>query len=399
MQFVLFLALLVCSAFFSSSETVVFSLGSHHFAGDPRLARLRERPLRFLAFILLGNNLANAAFSALATSVILSLWGESTLALGTALLTVILMLFSEILPKTAAASVNVRLAPFLIGPLTFLYRLVSPLSSLFSVAAGGLLGLFFGQDKEERPALSSVELAQAAAEGAALGLLSPREEEILEAILIFGQKTAGEVMTPRPYMVAIPLETHLNEAADVFRRQGLSRLPVFHQTLDAIAGVLYAKDLLRTLALGEVKSVAQLLRPIFSVPEGIRLFRLMAELRSRQTHLALVVDEYGGTSGVITLEDILEEIVGEIWDEHDPLVFHDRRLRDGSWLIRADIGGEEMAELGLQLPDSYDNLASYLLETSGHIPQKGERFTLGQWHLWVVGATAQRCELVRARHV
>jgi putative hemolysin len=399
MQLVLFLALLVSSAFFSSSETVVFSLGSHHLPGDPRLARLSERPLRFLAFILLGNNLVNAALAALSTSVILSLWGESALALGAALLTIILMLFGEILPKTVAASAHVRLAPFLAGPLTFLYRLFSPLASLLSFAADGLLGRFFGQDKEERPALSSLELAHAAAEGTALGLLSPREEEILGGILSFSQKTAGEVMTPRPYMVAIPLETSLSKAAEVFRRQGLSRLPVFHQTLDAIAGVLYAKDLLRTLALAEAKTVAQLLRPIFFVPEGIRLFRLMAELRSRQTHLALVVDEYGGTSGVITLEDILEEIVGEIWDEHDPLVFHDRRLRDGSWLIRADINGEDMAELGLQLPGSYDNLASYLLEVSGHIPQKGERFTLGDWHLQVVGATPQRCELIRASHV
>jgi len=398
MQLALFLALLVFSAFFSSSETVVFSLSSRHFAGNPRLARLGERPLRFLAFILLGNNLVNAALAALSTSVILSLWGESALALGTALVTIILMLFGEILPKTAAASANVRLASLLTGPLTFLYRLFSPLASLLSVAADGLLGRFFGQGKEERPPLSSAELAQAAAEGTALGLLSPREEEILGAILTFGQKTAGEVMTPRPYMVALPLEILPGEAAEVFRRQGLSRLPVFHQTLDVVAGVLYAKDLLRTMAWGESKSVAQLLRPIYSVPEGVHLYRLMAELRARQTHLALVVDEYGGTSGVITLEDILEEIIGEIWDEHDPLVFHQRRLRDGSWLVRADIGREELAELGLQLPDSFDNLASYLLEESGHIPQKGEHFTLGEWHLQVVGATPQRCELVRAHH-
>jgi putative hemolysin len=392
------LFLLALSAFFSGGETVVLTLRSRHLPVDSRLIPLQRHPLRFLSFVLLGNNLVNVAISAVATAFILSTWGESALTLGTAFLILVLLLIGEIVPKAVATSAAERLAPKMAGPLSVLYRLFTPLAVFLSTAAESLLTLLLGRREEAKLPFTAGELAQAAADGTSKGFLDSREEEILRGILDFGGKTAGEIMTPRPYVIALSIETDPAQAVAVLCAQGLSRVPVYRRTLDEMAGVLYAKDLLRSQALGEGKSIAGLVRPIFAVPEGIQIDHLLAELRGRRTHMALVVDEYGGTSGVVTLEDVLEEILGEIWDEHDILVFRSRRLRDGSWLLRADASRQELKEMGFELPEGFDNLAAWLSYSTGRIPSKGERFTLPGWQLQVVQTTPQRAELVRANH-
>jgi CBS domain containing-hemolysin-like protein len=389
--------LLICSAIFSASETAFLSLGKERMpsAIPARISKMVAQPLHFLSLILMGNTLANVTFSSLATAYVLAQWGEPVLGWATVVMTALVLLFGEILPKTIAVSIPEGTALFLVLPLRVLIFLLSPITQLFRWAGERSVNCLVGRSTEKLPPLNRAEMEAIAEQGAQDGLVTTLELHYLKGILSLGEKTAGEILVPRPQMIALPSKASPMEAVSLLKQQGLSRLPVYEGTLDQVVGILYAKDL---VAHREAADIKALLRPVFAVPEGIQLAHLLAEFRSHQSHIALVLDEYGGTAGLVTLEDLLEEIVGEIWDEHDTIRFTWKRFEDGALLLHAGIGREDLRPLGLELPEESDNLATYIVQTLGHVPQKGERIGLGEWQLVVLKATPQRVELVRAQH-
>lgn len=388
--------LLVLSAFFSSAETTFFSLSWRRIPCPPRVRSLLEQPLAFLSLILLGSTLTNMGFSALATAFLVSTWKETSLVWVTALITLLVLVCGELLPKTIAAGNYVKMAPIYAPPLYLLSKILKPAAILFARGAELTLSLFFGKREEGKSTPSREEIEQAIYMGAENGLLSQGEWETLRGILTFGEKTAKDIMTPRTEMVALPITASADQAIAIFSQEGVSRLPVYLKTHDDIVGILYAKDLLRKTVLKEKVIPRLLLRPVYVVPEGITLDRLLGEFRRRQTHIALVVDEYGGTTGLVTLEDVLEEIVGEIWDEHDLVYSSYQQLKDGAFLLSASISRDELEELGITLDQDFDNLSSYLLGVSGRIPQEGEVFKTEQWCFLILKASPQRVELVKA---
>jgi CBS domain containing-hemolysin-like protein len=389
--------LLICSAIFSASETAFLSLGKERMpsAIPSRISKMVAQPLHFLSLILMGNTLANVTFSSLATAYVLAQWGDTALGWATVVMTALVLLFGEILPKTIAVSIPRGTALFLVPPLRVLIFLLSPVAQLFRWAGERSVNCLVGRSTEKLPPLNRVEMEAMAEQGAQDGLVTTLELHYLKGILSLGEKTAGEILVPRPQMIALPSKASPMEAVSLLKQQGLSRLPVYEGTLDQVVGILYAKDL---VAHREAADIKALLRPVFAVPEGIQLAHLFAEFRAHQSHIALVLDEYGGTAGLVTLEDLLEEIVGEIWDEHDTIRFTWKRFEDGALLLHAGIGREDLRPLGLELPEESDNLATYIVKTLGHVPQKGERIGLGEWQLVVLKATPQRVEWVRAQH-
>lgn len=392
----LLICLLTLSAFFSASETAFFAFrGSSSIQFGGLTGKLLENPIRFLSFILLGNNLVNIAFSALGTLVILTNWGEGALTLGTIVLTGIVIILAEILPKTLAASSYKKVVPLFTPSLYFLSRLLMPVSSLFYFFAEKTLKTLFGERVEKQAPLAQEELELLMEEAVHEGLFLPEERRIVQGIAQLEGKTAREIMQPRPKVVALPAEADALQAVEVFQKSGVSRLPLFRSTLDKIVGVLHAKDLLQALLLEKGGSLQKIMRHPLFVPEGITLNRLLGEFKRRQTHIAIVVDEYGGTSGIVTLEDILEEIVGEIWDEYDQVRMRGIKTASNTYLCSAEMEREELEKLGIIIPEDHKTLSSFLIELTGRIPQAGEKVIYEGWEFTVLTSKPNKIETVR----
>ncbi|MCR4427890.1 MAG: hemolysin family protein [Caldiserica bacterium] len=396
MKEVSLLILLGLSAFFSASETAFFTLmGTSPVRPKGLAGKLLESPIRFLSFILLGNNLVNIAFSSIGTLIILSYFPEQGLFVGTLVLTTIIILFGEILPKTIAVASFKKVTPLLAPPLYFFSRLLMPASSLFYLLSEKTLELVFKKKGEKKEPPSSDELELLVEEGVKEGLLLKEEKEIFKGILRLSGKTAGEVMQPRPKVVALPVEANPEDAFETIQKSGVSRLPLYQSSLDEIKGILYVKDLLQAKYQGRKFSLKELMKPPLFVPEGISLERLIGEFRRIRTHIAVVVDEYGGTSGIVTLEDILEEIVGEIWDEYDKVKMKGIKAGPRTFICSGEIERDELEKLGIEIPEYFNNLSSFLIEISGRILQAGEKITYNGWEFTVLASKPNKIETVR----
>jgi len=392
----LLICLLAFSAFFSACETAFFAQkGSAPLSLSGIAAKLLENPLRFLSFILLSNNLVNFAFSALGTLVILSFWGERALTLGTVILTLSVIIFGEILPKTIASFSYKKIVSSFAPSLYFLSRILMPISSLFYFMAEGTLKILLKGKREKLEPISQRELEILMEEAIQEGLFLPQERRIVEGITELERKKAEEIMQPRLKVIALPLEAHTERAVEIFRNTGLSRIPLYRSNIDEIVGVLHARDLLHNLALNKKSSLQEIMKPALFVPEGITLDRLLGEFKKRQTHIAIVVDEYGGTSGVVTLEDILEEIVGEIWDEYDQVKMRGLKTGTDTYICAAEIERSELERLGIVIPEEYGTLSSFLIELTGRIPQAGEKISYQGWEFAVLSGKPNKMETIR----
>jgi CBS domain containing-hemolysin-like protein len=282
----------------------------------------------------------------------------------------------------------IRLARFVLLPL------VQPVHVLLS-KTGGIQTATDEQREDEQD-----EEVEALIEvGEREGLLEANEGEMMRSIVDLDETVVREIMTPRPDIVALPLETNVDQARQVFLKAGYSRLPVYRQTLDEVVGVLHVRDLLRASdASNGGKGVAEYMRDGMFVPETMSVAELLAEMRLR-TQIALVVDEYGGTAGLVTLEDLLEEIVGEIRDEHEPDEFDVRREADGSWLINAAVHVDKLKELfGVELGErDFDTVGGLVVSELGRVPRQGETFEFRSLKIEVLEVDRRRTRLVRVR--
>lgn len=276
-----------------------------------------------------------------------------------------------------------------------LFPLVQPVHLLLS-KTGGIQTATDEQREDEQD-----EEVEALIEvGEREGLLEANEGEMMRSIVDLDETVVREIMTPRPDIVALPLETNVDEARQVFLKGGHSRLPVYRQTLDEVVGVLHVRDLLRASdASNGGKGVAEYMREGMFVPETMSVAELLAEMRLR-THIALVVDEYGGTAGLVTLEDLLEEIVGEIRDEHEPDEFDVRREADGSWLINAAVHVDKLTELfGVEFGErDFDTVGGLVVSELGRVPRQGETFEFRGLRIEVLEVDRRRTRLVRVRN-
>ena len=385
------------SAFFSASETAFSSLNqirlkSRAEDGDSSAARvlaMAEQYDKLLSTILIGNNIVNIAAASIGTILFTRMLGaERGATVSTIVLTIIVLIFGEVTPKSLAKEMPEKVATAVSPFLVLLMALMTPLTWLFTQWKK-LLGHFVHSG--EADTITEGELMTMVSEAENDGELTDRESELIRSAIEFDDVEVEEILTPRVDVVAVEDDIPLEELAQTFAESGYSRLPVYHGTIDNIIGVVHEKDFY-IARLKKATKIDDLVVPTLYTTGSTQISQLLPTLREQHHHLAVVVDEYGGTEGIITLEDILEELVGEIWDEHDEVTEDFRKQSDGSWLVSGSASVDDLYE-ELDLPEEEDidsNTVNGLVqEKTCHLPKVGDRFTLGEYD-GVVTRTAKR---------
>jgi putative hemolysin len=403
------LALLIFfGAFFSAAETALFSsnrltLRSLRDRGDRRARiahRLLEDPARLLTTLLVGNTIADIGASVVATSITLSLLGRAHAGEWVAFVgvTLLVLVVSELAPKTLAARHADRMALWIAGPVNVFAQVFAPLVRGLSVFATALIRPFGAPITTRPPLVTEEQLRFLVKVGEEEGVIEEDEREMIHSVFEFGDTLVREVMRPRVDIIAVRADATINEALGLIMEHGHSRLPVYEGSVDHIVGVVYVRDLLPALRQGRLdQPVKEVMRPAYFVPETKKVDDLFREMQRRKVSMAIVLDEYGGTAGLVTLEDLLEEIVGEIQDEYDleerPIQLLDSRTA----IVNARTPIHDVNELlGLELPeDNVDTIAGLIYTQLGRIPAQGETLTLPGAELRVEKTLGQRITKVR----
>jgi putative hemolysin len=407
-----FLVLLLLSAFFSGSETAYFSLTSSTLKNlkkskkhkERQVAILSEESKRLLIAIIIGNTLVNVAIASLA-AILMTRMAKSygfneilVLVINVALVTLVILFFSEIIPKVTAARNSRKMAIKFVYPLTFFYYLFYPVSIVLEFMTR-LISELLGIEKNKHQ-LTEEELRTLVDIGEERGALRKDEKEMIHSIFEMSETTVKEIMVPRTDMVCIEKEASLSHVLQIIKEKGHSRIPVYADTLDNIVGILYVKDLLPLLKRRNVNDIdfAKLSRPPYYVPEQKRINQLLREYQTEKIHLAIVVDEYGGTSGLVTLEDVIEEIVGEIQDEYDFEMPPYQKINDNTFIVDGGMALEEInEELGLDLPteEGVETLAGFLLGQFGMVPKSKEKLNWNGYEFTIEKSSKNRIHQVR----
>jgi magnesium and cobalt exporter, CNNM family len=377
---------LVLIAFTSAVDAALSAISRHrlnmlkeeHSLRAQAIVQLLSDPYRFKSAVLLLHAAAIIAATVFTLRLVRGLelgWQLGALAL----LLLLLMIFSVALPKALVARDPAGAGHLLAGPMVLITRLIWPLINVISWITNPLIRLLSGQDTQQLPLVTEEELLLLVNVGEEEGLIEPDEREMIVGIFSFGDTVVSEVMIPRVDIVALDETTTLDVALDVAIANGHSRIPVYHQTIDRIVGILYVKDLLPGLRASQHDlPLAGLLRPPYFVPETMKVDMLLKDLQARKVHLAIAVDEYGGTAGLVTIEDLLEEIVGEIQDEYDAEEPSVQFVGEGELIADARIPIDDINDLtGLELSsEESDRIGGMVYERLGRVPLVGDTVQL-----------------------
>ena len=392
------------TAFFSLSPSDLESLKTRKGKKDAAILNLLKKPKELLATILISNNFINVSIVILSTYIVANIFNlESNIILvfliQVVVVTSILLIFGEIIPKILSNREPVAVASLMVYNLNFLNWLFKPLSSLL-VSSTSVIDKKYGRKSHN---ISMSDLSEAIDITSDKGV-SDEEKLILKGIATFGQKEASEIMVSRTNVTAIESTLLLSEVKETVLKSGYSRIPVFEETLDKIVGILYIKDLLPYASKENMNWLKLIRKPVFFVPENKPINDLLQEFRQKKIHLAIVVDEYGGTSGIITLEDIIEEIVGEISDEFDlePLQFKYDKVSEDTYEFEAKtplVDFCKILELDADIFDEIrgesDSLGGLILELQGRIPEKGTVIEIENLRFEVVDSDDRKINKVK----
>jgi len=401
-------------AFVSVRRTRLDELAEAGDRGAKRAQVLMRDPGRFLAVIQVAITFLGALASAVAAVSIVTVVSEplrqitfladyaDTIALlfVTSIVAIVSIVLGELIPKGLALGNPDRIARTVSGPITIFAKLVSPLVAVL-VALTKLISKPFGIDPTRTPELSAAEIRLIVEQGSQQGVLEAEEEQMISAVMSLSDSKLHEVMVPRIDIAAIDQEASFDDAVTLVLTEGHSRTPLYKESIDHIVGILYAKDLLRIIAAGGPRPrLRDIMRPALFVPESQAVDDLLNELQRRRVHMAIVLDEYGGTAGLVTIEDLLEEIVGDIQDEFDEEEPMKVILRDGEAILdgRADI--DEMGELvdpPLELEDDeeYDTVGGFVYHRIGRVPVVGDTVAVDPFTITVIKVTGRRVGKVR----
>ena len=371
---------LLLSAYFSATETAFSSANVTRLKmlaekGNSRAAlacRLLERYDKLLSTILIGNNIVNIAMASLATALFVKSFGDAGATLSTIVVTVVVLIFGEISPKSIAKDCAENWAMTAAPFLRCLIWLLMPLNALFSLWKK-LLARMFHLDGDNK--MSPEELLMLVNEVQQEGSIDKDEGDLLKNAIGFSEQEAQDILIHRVDLAALPVDATKEEVADLFTQTKYSRLLIYREDIDHIIGTIHQKDFYVGCGVTD-KPLEEILSPVMFVLENEPISLLLKKLQLAKTQMAVVVDEYGGTCGIVTMEDILEELVGEIWDEHDEVVESIRRQSDGSYLIAASADLSDLFDL-FSIKDDSDasTVSGWVIEQLGRLPQAGDHFT------------------------
>ena len=386
-QVLILLLLIILSGFFSSAETALFSISKTkaiHISKDGKktshlIKKLKADPHTLLTTILIGNNMVNVGAAALATTLAIKAFPNFAVGIATGGMTFLLLVFGEVFPKSIATRNNLLVARMAIYPVYWLSLLFFPVIKFLN-----FIPWLTGRIKKpstitEEELITFVEVVEEEGE------IKEEEKELIHNIFEFDDTNAYEIMTPRADMFVVDADTPLDMKQIL--DSGFSRIPVIEDSIDQVIGILNIKDLFMDMAKGNPQmDVRKIMRTPYFIPENKKLDTLLHQFKKTKNHMAIVVDEHGGVSGLISLEDALEEIVGEIEDETDKDEKHIVPLKKGEWIILGKSDIEDVNEAtGMNIPDTtaYDTFSGYILDTIGKIPKEKEEFTIGDFTIIV----------------
>jgi magnesium and cobalt exporter, CNNM family len=405
--------LLSGSAFFSGSEVALFSIDKRKleslFKNHSLILRylnsLLEQPRRLLVTILIGNTLVNVGASIVAVmlaielSSVVGISEEAAISIQIILLTVIILLFGELLPKVFAANNSVTFAKIVTVPLYWISVLIYPVSETLTEIIKTTTSKL--NVHKLKTALTKEEISDLSDIGQEKGTLEEEEQEIIKSIVSFRNILAAEIMTPRVDIKALPANSKFDEVVKTINDTGHSRFPLYDEDLDTITGIIYAKDILPFIKNGKLQksvNLSAILRKAMFVPKTKRISDLLQEFQSKKMHIAIVVDEYGGTAGLITLEDIIEEVVGEIWDEYDKEEDMIQKIDDNKFLVLGKTPIDEINETIdskiITEESDFETIGGLVFKRAGFIPKEGYTFTLNNYKFTVKETYRKRIKKV-----
>ena len=405
-------ALMGMSAFFSSSEAAYLSvqrtrivhLVNEGVPGAQTVAKMIANPARLLSTILLGNNLVNVAFTSVITVAMVAIVGTENQGLGVLLATVVgtvaLLIAGEIIPKTVAVSKAERVALLYRYPLLAVEYALWPLVMLLQWITRGVNALF-GAPPDEQPSITEKEFRALIDVGEYEGEFEPAEADLLEKVFKFGDSQVVEVMTPRTEMLSVQRGLSLREFLGIYSENSHTRFPVYRDSTDDIIGILSSKDVLRHMARNRLEeynySVTDTLREAHFVPETKRVSELFDEMRAMGNQMALVIDEFGGVSGLVTLKRLLEVIVGPVGEEGESPEDEYLAIDDNTFIVDGGMSIDVVnEETRIELPDGdYETIAGFALYVLGHIPQQGERFDYADLTMEITRMEGLKIEEIR----
>ena len=386
----------------------VKSLFSEGDSSYRKLESWLQDPNRYLVTILVGNNIVNVGASILASSIFTRLlatagWSHTEalgggLAFGT--VTFLLLVFGEITPKTFAKQHAVRISQMVIRPLDVLSRALSPFIIVFLALSNAIIRVMGGETVKKVPLVTAEDVRTLIEVSEKEGLLEQEEREMIHSLIDFGETVVREIMTPRVDIQALEISTRFEEVRKAVVEGGHSRIPVYEGDIDSVVGVLHAKGLLAFLNDSERQwALRDILRPTLFVPKNKKVSDLLQTFRRKRTHLAIVVDEYGCTAGLVTIEDVLEEIVGEIHDEYDQEPPEYQVGRNGEIIANAKVDVDLLKEefdIDLSLPDSeFETLGGFITTYLGDLPAVGDVIRYGSVEMTILEADDRRIEQVK----
>jgi putative hemolysin len=391
-EIILFIVCLLLSAFFSSSEVALISitrakvraLVGQGRKGAEALDSLKKSPDHILITILIGNNIVNVAAAALATAIAIGFYGDAGIGIATGVVVLLMLIFGEIGPKMYAARNTEGLALWVARPIQVLSKVLYPLLWAFDRAKQRFA---FASGLTE-PVVTEAEIKEWIDVGEEEGTIEQEEREMLYSVLRFGDTTVREVMTPRFDVVLIDDASTLESAINIFNETGFSRIPVYHDHIDNVVGLLNVKDVFAAVFRQRSNvTIKDLMYEPYFIPESKKIDELLKELQVKKMHMAVVLDEYGSFAGIVTVEDMLEELVGEIMDEFDEEEPEVQEVEEGVYLVDARAWVDRVNEdLDIDLPESesYESIGGLVIDRLGHIPRRGEVVKIEETNITLV---------------
>ena len=382
-QIIVLIILLIGSSFFSASETALMSLSKirirhmqdEGIKGAKLVASLIDDPNKLLTSILIGNNVVNIAATSISTSLFIALIGPQGVAVATFIMTILVLLFGEITPKTIAANSSEKVSILVSKPIKVIIFLLTPIVWVFNLITSVIFKILGVDNKNNQPYITEEELKTMVNVSHEEGVLEIEERQIINNVFQFGDMQAKEAMVQRLDMVVINIEDSYDEIIDMFKNEKLSRMPVYNESIDDIIGILNIKDVI-FLTDEEIKNfdINKYIREPFFTYEFKKITQLLEEMKIEKTQMAIVVDEYGGTSGLITIEDLVEVIVGDIEDEYDEEDEEIIVIKEDEYVVEGSTKITDVNELiGVNLEsEEFDSIGGFIIGYLKRLPEENE---------------------------
>ena len=404
-QIIVLIILLVLSGFFSMSETALMALSKiriRHMVeegvkGAKLFEKLTEDPNKLLGAILIGNNIVNILASSLATTLFVSLVGPSGVGVATAVMTVLVLIFGEITPKSIAKQKSEEVSLKVSKPINIIVKILKPFIGIFSFISSLFIRLLGGDPKATEPFITEEELRTMVGVSEDEGVLEDVEKEMIFNVFDFADSQAKDVMVQRVDIVAVDTEATYEEVLEVIKTEQFSRIPVYNQTIDDIVGVLYVKDLIIAGQNKEGFKVSDYMREPYYTFEFKKIKELFNEMKKTRNHLSVVLDEYGGTVGIVTIEDLIEEVFGDIEDEYDDYDKEIEVVKEDEYIVDGSAKLDDISELiGVNMEsEEFDSVGGLIIGELGRFPDNKEEVTLNKIRFVVEEVDKNRIKKVR----